>query len=88
VWKHGKTLRWETAIAFAAIPTIKPGEGRELTLSFLIHDAVNKMVLDWGRTCLLPDENTEKWCRWKGDSIGNAVLAVPRAEWGLCSSKF
>jgi len=88
VWKHENTLRWETAIPFAAIPAIKPGEGRELTLSFLIHDAANKTVLDWGQTCLLTNESVEKWCRWKGDSIGNTILTVPRSEWGLCSSKF
>jgi len=88
VWKHGKTLWFETAIPFAAIPAIRPGEGRELTLSFLIHDAANRTVLDWGRTCRLPDEKNEKWFRWQGNVIGNAVLATPRAEWGLCSSKF
>jgi len=92
VWKHGKTLWFETAIPFAAIPAIRPGEGRELTLSFLIHDAENSAVLDWGRNCLLPNENdeksSEKWIRWKRNSIGDTVLTAPRSEWGLCSSKF
>ena len=88
VWKHERTIWFETAIPFAAIPSVKPGEGRELTLSFLLHDADGKMVLDWGRTCLLPNENDERWCRWQGDSIGNTVLSTPRSEWGLCSSKF
>jgi len=88
VWKHEKTVWFETSIPFAAISAIRPGEGRELTLSYLIHDAEDKKVLDWGRTCLLPNENDEKWIRWSGDSIGNAVLTVPRSEWGLCSSKF
>ena len=88
VWQHEKTVWFEAAIPFAAIPAIRPGEGRELTLSFLVHEAENKTVLDWGRNCLLPNENLEKWFRWKGNYIGNAELAVPRSEWGLCSSKF
>ena len=88
VWKQEDTVWFETAIPFAAIPAIRPGEGRELTLSFLIHDAAQKNVLDWGRTCLLPVEGVEKWFRWKGDSIGDTPLTVPRSEWGLCSSKF
>jgi len=88
VWKQKNTVWFEMAIPFTAIPAIRPGEGRELTLSFLIHNAEGKTVLDWGRTCLLPNENAEKWCRWKGDSIGNTALTMPRAEWGLCSSKF
>ena len=87
-WKHCETVWFEAAIPFAAIPAIRPGEGRELTLAFLIHDAAKKTVLDWGRTCLLPNETTEKWLRWQGDSIGNTVLTAPRSEWGLCSSKF
>ena len=88
VWQHGKTVWFEVAIPFATIPAIRPGEGRELTLSFLVHDAENKTVLDWGRNCLLPNEHLETWNRWKGNSIGNADITVPRSEWGLCSSKF
>ncbi|MCL2622072.1 MAG: hypothetical protein FWD31_00285 [Planctomycetaceae bacterium] len=88
VWQHEKTVWFETAIPFAAIPAIRSGEGREFSLSFLIHDAENSAVLDWGRNCLLPDENNEQWTRWKGHSIGDTVLTVPRSEWGLCSSKF
>jgi len=88
VWQLENTVWFEAAIPFAAIPAIRPGEGRELTLSFLIHDAQNKTVLDWGRICLLPNESAEKWFRWKGDSIGDKALTTPRSEWGLCSSKF
>jgi len=88
VWQQEETVWFETAIPFAAIPAVKPGEGREFTLSFLIHDAENSAVLDWGRNCLLPNENGEKWARWKGDSIGKTILSAPRSEWGLCSSKF
>ena len=88
VWQQEKTVWFEAAIPFAAIPAIKPGEGRELTLSFLIHDAENGTVLDWGKICRLPDENLEHWFRWKGDSLGKTIPAAPRCEWGLCSSKY
>ncbi len=88
VWKRDKTVFFEISIPFSVLKAIRPGEGREFTMSLLVHDPTRGEVRDWGRICSAPKEKSETWIRWKGDSIAETPLTAPRTGWCLCSSKY
>jgi len=80
---------YECAIPFRLMPEIKPSEGREFFFSVLVHDPDGTGLREWGEAAgLWPwQRNPLAWCRWRGDSRGQAPPFDSRTEWGLCSSR-
>ena len=85
--KKGLT-HYECAVPFAAMPGIRPGEGREIRFSVLIHDPDGTGVRDWGEAAgLWPSQrNPLAWCSWNGIRWGKDAPFDGKIEWGLCSS--
>ncbi len=90
VVKHKKGITtYECAIPFAAMPKIKPSEGREFRFSLLVHDPDGTGIRDWGKAAgLWPSQrNAFAWSAWDRVEWGSEVPYDSKIEWGLCSSK-
>ncbi len=79
---------YECTIPFAAMPDIRPAEGREFRFSILIHDPDGTGLRDWGEAAgLWPSQrNKYAWCNWAGAQWGKTPPYDGKIEWGLCSS--
>jgi len=89
VKRKGRITLYECAIPWAAMPSIRADVGREISLSFLIHDPDGTGVRDWGRaTGLWPEQRNElAWCRLGTRAGLKDIPFDSKVEWGLCSSK-
>jgi hypothetical protein len=90
VKRQGKITRYECAIPFAVMPTIKPDVGREIAFSVLVHDPDGTGVRDWGKAAgLWPGQrNWFAWCAWDSVKWPSEAPYDSKIEWGLCSSKY
>ncbi len=81
--------RYECAIPFSAMPTIRPDTGREFCFSLLVHDPDGTGIRDWGEAAgLWPDQRTRlAWSEWDGAKWEKVAPFDNKIEWGLCSSK-
>jgi hypothetical protein len=89
VKRKGKITHYECAIPWSAMPSIRADVGREISLSFLIHDPDGTGIRDWGQATGLWAEQRTKlaWCAL-GASVGSKDIPYDsKVEWGLCSSK-
>ncbi len=89
VKRQGQITHYECAIPFAAIPTIRPAVGREITFSVLVHDPDGTGIRDWGKAAgLWPEQrNRFAWCMWDSVKWTADPPYDSRVEFGLCSSK-
>ena len=89
VKRQGQITRYECAIPFAAIPTIRPGVGREITFSVLVHDPDGTGIRDWGKAAgLWPEQRSRfAWRAWDSAKWPAGPPYDSKVEFGLCSSK-
>ena len=89
VKRQGKITRYECAIPFAAVPTIRPAVGREIAFSVLVHDPDGTGIRDWGKAAgLWPEQrNRFAWCEWGSVKWNDDPPYDSKVEFGLCSSK-
>ena len=89
VAREGRVTRYECAVPFSAMRTIKPTVGREFRFSLLVHDPDGTGLRDLGQALgLWPSSRSSlAWCRWKGGVWGETAPFDSKIEWGLCSSK-
>ena len=89
VKRQGQITHYECAIPFAAMPTIKPGVGREIAFSVLVHDPDGTGIRDWAKAAgLWPEQrNLFAWCEWDSVQWTADPPYDSRVEFGLCSSK-
>ena len=71
------------------MPSIRADVGREICLSFLIHDPDGTGTRDWGAaTGLWPEQrNKLAWCSLGASAGSKDIHYDSKVEWGLCSSK-
>lgn len=89
VKRQGKTTHYECAIPWSAMPSIRADVGREVCLSFLIHDPDGTGLRDWGQAAGLWPEQRNKlaWCVFDDAAKATNIPYDSKVEWGLCSSK-
>ncbi|MHC4167133.1 MAG: hypothetical protein ACYSWQ_09270 [Planctomycetota bacterium] len=89
VKRQGKITHYECSIPFAAVPTIRPAVGREISFSVLVHDPDGSGIRDWGSAAgLWPEQrNPLAWCRWGSAKWPADPPYDSKVEFGLCSSK-
>jgi len=89
VKRKGKITHYECTIPWAAMPSIRADVGREISLSFLIHDPDGTGVRDWGQaTGFWAEQRNElAWCRLGARAGSKDIPFDSKVEWGLCSSK-
>ncbi len=89
VKRSGDVTRYECAIPFSALPTIKPATGREIRFSLLIHNPDGGGIRDFGQYAGLweTQRNPLAWRRWEGAKFSDYIPFDGKIEWGLCSSK-
>lgn len=90
VIRAGGVTHYECAIPWGAMRNvIRPTEGREFCLSFLIHDPDGTGIRDFGAAAgLWPSERRRlAWSAWPGVQWGETPPFDGKIRWGLCSSK-
>jgi len=89
VKRKGKITLYECAIPWSAMPSIRADVGREICLSFLIHDPDDTGTRDWGQATGLWAEQRNKlaWCAVGVPAASKHIPYDSKVEWGLCSSK-
>ena len=87
VKRVGDVTRYEVAIPFKSIKTMRPTTGREFHFSVLVHDA-GVSLRDLGSVMNLPESARKPlaWSRWPGASFGKTPPFESMIEWGLSSS--
>jgi hypothetical protein len=89
VKRQGKSTLYECARPWSAMPSIRADVGREICLSFLVHDPDGTGLRDWGQaTGLWPEQrNGLAWCPLVPLAGSKDIPFDSKVEWGLCSSK-
>ncbi len=89
VKRQGRITHYECAIPWSALPSIRADVGREISLSFLIHDPDGTGLRDWGKSSGLWAEQRNRlaWCAWDVPFESADIPYDSKVEWGLCSSK-
>ena len=82
---------YECSVPFRLMrKAIRPTEGREFSLSVLVHDPDGTGIRDWGQTAgLWPSQrNRLAWSRWEGAKWGQNPPFDNKLQWGMCTSKY
>lgn len=90
-WRRSGVTYYECAIPWRPLrDSIRPSEGREFCLSFLVHDPDGTGLRDWGVAAgLWPTQrNRLAWSQWSGAKWGAEPPMDNKIEWGLCASKY
>ncbi len=90
VRRVGPTTYYECSLPWKLMRDIRPGEGREFCLSFLVHDPDGTGIRDWGEAAgLWPSQrNRLAWSRWPGARWSDRPPLDNKIPWGMCSSKY
>ena len=87
VKRAGDVTRYEIAIPFKSLATMRPTTGREFHFSLLVHDAGGPLR-DLGSVMNLAETDRKPlaWCLWPGGSRPERPPFDSMIEWGFCSS--
>jgi len=84
--KEGVTY-YECNVSFSKIRDyVRPTEGREFRLGYIVHDADKKDVRQWSVFMKKFDKKPNTFAHWLGET--SATLYDGRTKWGMCSSRF
>jgi hypothetical protein len=89
--REGDLTTYECSFPFGPMrDQLRPMEGREFSMSVLVHDPDGTGIRDLGLAAGLPASPTDAdaWCRWPQASWGQRPPRGNNVRWGLCTSKY
>jgi hypothetical protein len=88
VKRKKSTTRYEIAVPYSAMPTLRPTTGRSFFFSVVVHDPDGTGIRNLGEVMNLFPRRRHPygWCRWQGAKWGEEAQLDARCEWGLASS--